>query len=558
MTTFYIKILFLFRPIFLRLGVNFEQLAAIVEVKLKMDNRRSRFSHMSKSNKESNASFYWTLFLYMLFSTVFAVIIAVSGSITAVYSVVFSYIMVMLGMTLITDFSAVILDSSDNAVLLPRPIDDRTLFIARITHIMMYLLSILLALCIPTLIVTAVKHGIGVACMFLIISLLDLLLVVFLTNIFYLILMKFTSEERLRNIINSFQIVVTFIIMGGYRLVGRLINIDVLMSNVAVQTKWWHYLVPPIWMGNSMDVAINHHLDSTKFIFIFLTITVPFLVVFLVNNIFSDVFSQKISGIDIEKREEKQIHKIENEDFLSRLSKVFTGTPIERGAFEFVWKITARDRKFKLRVYPSLAYLLIYPILMIGSGNNNGSSIWQQVQNLSESPNIGIMIIYLCGTILLTIRSQISQSEEFKASWIYNLAPITQPGEILSGTLRSVLVKFVLPVCIVLSIVLSIIWGVSMLDDLIFGMLTIINLDLLLSIGMSSELPFSAEVKKNGGGSFARNLMYVFITGIIGIIHYFLMQVPYLIAVFDLFQLILSLYLFKKYREISWSKIRME
>ncbi len=545
------------RPIFLRLGVNFEQLAAIVEVKLKMDNRRARFNQWNKKQSESNGTFFLTLGLYFLMASAFSVFIYFSVSITAVYSLVFAMMMFMLAMTLITDFSAVILDSNDNAVLLPRPIDDRTLLIARITHILMYLLSMMLALAIPFMVVTMLKHGVLAAISFLIISLLSLILIVFLTNIFYLGLMQFTSEERLRNVINSFQIVLTFIFMGGYRLAARLVNIEALMNGVDTKVQWWHFLIPPIWMGNSMNTIIKHEFDSTKFLFLFLTLTMPFMVVFLVNNIFSGVFNQKIAGMDIAKRQEKTPNKVAEKGLAETLSSIFTGTSMERGAFEFVWKITSRDRKFKLRIYPSLAYLLIYPIFMIGTGRNEGS-FQQQIEHLRESTGMGIVVIYLCGTVLLTIRSQISQSEDFKAAWLYALAPISKPGEILSGSLRAILVKFLLPITILLCIVLSIIWGVNLLDDLLFGMLTITNLDLLLSIGMSNELPFSTEIKKNGGGSFIRNMAYVFLAGTIGIIHYFMMQVPYVIGVFMLIQLALALFLFKKYREVGWEKVRME
>ncbi|MFN3487787.1 MAG: hypothetical protein ACK4YV_01565, partial [Emticicia sp.] len=491
MINFYLKILFLLRPIFLRLGVNFEQLVAIVEVKLKMDNRRARFNQWNKKENESNSTFFLTLGLYFLMASAFSLFIYFSASITAIYSLVFAMIMFLLAMTLITDFSAVILDSNDNAVLLPRPIDDRTLLIARITHILMYLLSMMLALAIPFTIVTMFKHGVLAALSFLIISLLGLILIVFLTNIFYLVLMQFTSEERLRNVINSFQIVLTFVFMGGYRLVGRLVNLDALMNGVDAKVQWWHFLVPPIWMGNSINIIIKHEFDSTKFLFLFLTLTVPFMVVFLVNNVFSGVFNQKIAGMDIAKRQEKTPNKVAKKGLAETLSSIFTGTPMERGAFEFVWKITSRDRKFKLRIYPLLAYLLIYPIFLIGSGRDGGETIIQQIQRLGESTSMGIIVIYLCGTVLLTIRSQISQSEDFKAAWLYQLAPISKPGEILSGSLRAVIVKFLLPIIIFLSLVLSIIWGVNLLDDLLFGMLTLINLDLLLSVGMSNELPFS-------------------------------------------------------------------
>ncbi len=558
MTTFYLKILNLFRPIFTRLGVNFKQLRAIVEVKLKMDNRRSRFNQMSGKKKESNSSFYWTLLIYTLLSSIFGFFVYFSASVTAVYSLAFAYIMFMLAMTLITDFSAVILDSNDNAVLLPRPIDDRTLLIARITHILMYLLSMMFALSLPVLVATIAKYGVFVGIIFLIISLLSLILIVFLTNIFYLVLMKFTSEEKLRNVINSFQIILTFIFMGGYRVVGRLVDVNALQSNLELNTSWWHYLVPPIWMGNCMNVAINHHFETPKFVFIFLTLTMPFVVVYLVNNVFSGIFNQKIAGMDVAKRKEKLPNQAKIGGFVEKMAQIFTGTPMERGAFEFVWKITSRDRKFKLRVYPSMAYLLIYPIFMFGSGKNEGD-FSQQLEQFRDSQWTAIIMIYFSFVLLMTIRQQISQSEEFKASWVFNLAPIKHPGEILSGAFRSVLVKFMLPIILFLALFLSVIWGVEMLDDLAFGALTLININLLNSIGMSNKLPFSTEVNnKGGGGNFARTMLFMFATGVIGFVHYFLMKVPFVIPVFAIIQLFLALYLLKKFREVSWEKVTIE
>ena len=322
MINLYLKILTLFRPVFNRLGVNFEQLRAIVEVKLKMDNRRTRYNQSAKKQNESNSSFFWTLLIYAFLSSFMAIFIFMTDSVVAIYSLSFAYTMFMLAMTLITDFSSVILDSNDNAVLLPRPIDDRTLLIARITHILMYLLSMQLALSLATMIATGVKYGIGEAFIFLIISMLSLILIVFLTNILYLVLMKFTSEEKLRNVINSFQIVLTFMFLGGYRLVGQMVSMETIMNNLTVQTRWWHYLLPPIWMGNTMDVVINHHFDTSKIIFIFLTLTMPFVVVYLVNNVFSGVFNEKIAGMDVTKKEEYLPNTVNREGFIEKLAKI--------------------------------------------------------------------------------------------------------------------------------------------------------------------------------------------------------------------------------------------
>ena len=552
MINLYLKILTLFRPVFNRLGVNFEQLRAIVEVKLKMDNRRTRYNQSAKKQNESNSSFFWTLLIYAFLSSFMAVFIFMTDSVVAIYSLSFAYTMFMLAMTLITDFSSVILDSNDNAVLLPRPIDDRTLLIARITHILMYLLSMQLALSLATMIATGVKYGIGEAFIFLIISMLSLILIVFLTNILYLVLMKFTSEEKLRNVINSFQIVLTFMFLGGYRLVGQMVSMETIMNNLTVQTRWWHYLLPPIWMGNTMDVVINHHFDTSKIIFIFLTLTMPFVVVYLVNNVFSGVFNEKIAGMDVTKKEEYLPNTVDREGFIEKLARIFTGTPAERGAFEFVWKVTARDRKFKLRVYPMLGYMLIYPLFIFGSSKGG---LTERIASMRASETTSLMVIYFCFTIFMTIKGQISQSEDFKAAWIFNLAPINQPGEILSGTFRSILVKFMLPTFLMLSVFIIFIWGIHLLDDLVFGALSIINLNLLNSIGGTNKLPFSNEMTNKGGGTFVRNILFFMASGLVALVHYFLMQVPYVITGFGILQLGLAWFLLKEYRKLGWDKV---
>ena len=69
--------------------------------------------------------------------------------------VFYTYIMVMISMTLITDFSSILLDTSDNTIILPRPVDSRTLFAARLTHILLYLGQLGLGLTvIPAIVVT--------------------------------------------------------------------------------------------------------------------------------------------------------------------------------------------------------------------------------------------------------------------------------------------------------------------------------------------------------------------------------------------------------------------
>jgi ABC-2 type transport system permease protein len=553
MTKFYLLLLDLCKPLFNSLGVNYPQLRAIVEVKLKMDNRRTRLNYRGESKKESNYSFVLTLLVHFLFGAIFGFFIILSQNIIGIFAFSFAYTMFMMMMTLITDFSQVILDSNDNAVLLPRPVDDRTLLTARIVHILIYLFSMMLASSLPSLIATAYKYGFGVALIFLIISVLGMVLVVFLTNLLYLILMRFTSEEKLRNIINGFQIFITIILMGGYRIIGRLINFEDLTQNLQVKIEWWNYLAPPVWMGHTMGAFINKDFGQQNLIFIALILTMPFVVMFIVNKYFAGIFSNRLATMDISKKEIIKPSTQKANGLITRLAQLFTKTPIEKGTFELVWKITNRDRKFKLRTYPSLAYLLFYfPLMMMGSDN---SSFTESIADLENRKGMMIFMIYFAATIITTIRSQIAYSDYYKAAWIYQISPIYKPGEVLSGMFKAVLTKFVAPIFIILSIIVSLIWGIETLDDVIFAGLAIVILDLGYIIGTKNDLPFSTEVRQNAGGNFVRVLLYGIVTSLVGLVHWGMMQFSYIVIILIPIQLVLLWYLFREIRAVGWDKV---
>lgn len=115
-----------------------------------------------------------------------------------------------------------------------------------------------------------------------------------------------------------------------------------------------------------------------------------------------------------------------------------------------------------------------------------------------------------------------------------------------------------LPTFLFLGVIITFLWGVHLLDDLIFGGLTIINLNLLKVIGGTNKLPFSTEITNKGGGTFVRNLLFFMISGVVGLVHYFLMRVPYVIMGFSILQLGLAWFLLKEYRKLGNEKVFVE
>ncbi len=60
---------------------------------------------------------------------------------------------VILALTLISDFTDVLIDVRDNFILMPRPVNARILAVSRLLYIMIYLLRLLISFILPGLLI---------------------------------------------------------------------------------------------------------------------------------------------------------------------------------------------------------------------------------------------------------------------------------------------------------------------------------------------------------------------------------------------------------------------
>ncbi|RYF47632.1 MAG: hypothetical protein EOO39_48100, partial [Cytophagaceae bacterium] len=178
MTSLILWLLDRVKPLFRLLGADYGQLRAIVQVKLTMDNRRSFVSlgRYGKPAAENNSNFTRILLVYTFVGGLISLSILGIPEREKLFfplTLQFSYVMALCAMTLITDFSSVIMDSSDNQIILPRPVGNRTLWLARIIHITSYLFAIALSLSVGGVLLLAYRFGPIVGLAFLVMSLLS-------------------------------------------------------------------------------------------------------------------------------------------------------------------------------------------------------------------------------------------------------------------------------------------------------------------------------------------------------------------------------------------------
>lgn len=536
-------------------GADYGQLRAIVQVKLTMDNRRSIVSlgRYGKQSAENNNSFIRILGVYTFIGGLISLSMLSFPEKESLFfplTLQFAYVMALCAMTLISDFSSVILDSSDNQIILPRPVSSRTLWLARVVHITSYLFAIALSLSLGAVFIISIRFGGLAGILVLVLSLLSAVLMVFLTNVFYLVLMRFISEEKLREVINYFQIVMAILFYGGYQLLPRLMDPETRLTQ-ALEHQWWHYLVPPMWMAGAVDLVVRPAIDRVHLIFLVLAFVTPFVGLWFMNRFLTANFTKKLSGFDQESRPEsaataEPIIPSNRVGWVERFSGWFTTNPLERAAFAFTWRVTGRDRKFKLKTYPQLGFGLAYVVAMSF-----------QSRSLGASSFFYLFALYFAGIYVMVAQYQLSVSDNYKASWVYGSAPIREPGDLLVGSLKALIIKLLTPFYLLLSAYILYRYGIDKISDVLLAFSN--SLVMLLSAALFSTryMPFSIEPDALKQNNTARSLLVSIVLALVGFSHYGLTFIPYGVWIAIPVSIGIGWGLLRHYKKTDWEQIVM-
>jgi hypothetical protein len=133
---------------------------------------------------------------------------------------------------------------------------------------------------------------------------------------------------------------------------------------------------------------------------------------------------------------------------------------------------------------------------------------------------------------------------------------VKQPGEIIRGMVKSLLVKFFIPVYALLFIIALNIWGNSVADDFLFGFFGNLVCFLLLALLADHYLPFSRQpdTRQQAGRFFVIMMQFLVVGALVGL-HYLLVSSPFLLYALIPVLIIFIYLLLKKMGTLPWSKI---
>ena len=484
-----LKVLDRFQFIFTKLGVNYKNMRTILNVKLIIDERRVPTVMYNEEGKEGNY-FTKSLLLYGLMGIFLLIFIITPYPLFFKMNLIYGILLFMIISTLISDFSSVLLDVNEKNILLPKPVDSKSINLAKTIHVLIYLLTISLVISGPTLIAGTMIYGLLFFGIFLFQLFFVLGFAIFLTSLLYFLILLFFNGEKLKGIINYFQIGFTIAIAVIYQFVGRafgIIDFDVLYT-----PTWWSYLLPPAWFSAPYSLIINKEYNPVYIWLTVIGIVVSMALLAIYLKLIAPYFEKNLSKlndnstivkIDVKKRARRK----------ARIAQLFTSNKLERIFYVFTQRMIGGEGKLKLRIFPGLAFSVIFPLIFLFNNLGPGQSLDTYLESMRGSNYF--LIFYVSLLMLISVTPVITSSERYNAAWIYGVAPIESDAYIYKGSTKALLINYLLPPFVLTSIIFVFVFGLGTIPDVLVIFLNLILLMIYIFRVSEKQLPFSQDYK---------------------------------------------------------------
>ncbi len=516
------------------LGAEPRKLIQLLRAKLLADGRRK--STMNGNRESGMPPLVIDLFMVFygaLLSLSFFAIDDFGSGLTA-YLFVFLF---LLAFTLITDYTEVLLDVRDSFILSPLPVSSRTLGLARLVHIGLYLFRLLFLLSLAGQIIVVVKEGWLAWPLLMLLLGLGTLLVTALVTALYVFLLKRFNIRQFREYVNYFQIGFTIILFSLYY-VGTSMADFLSLDTVRWLQSGWSYVIPSSWLAG-LFMALRHPFEANAQIWLLaaLGLAVPLVGLYLTRRV-SDTLANRLVNLRLGDNraaaddtteftaalDQADATQVEG-GYAARMGRFFTRPGAERAAYWFVYRMISRAGDYKKRTYPGFGFIPVFFVFILFQNDDF------RVADLGQSYYY-IFLLYITAYTLVTPLSNLQYSDQYEAAWIFSAHPYGKRGPWNYGTMMAIFSRFFLPIFSLISVVVVVIWGLPRVLDVAVAGGILLFCSALYSLFSSGAL-FSSEYKSGGGGGTLVNLFAIMAAcGVLGGLHYLIADYPLLVAAF--------------------------
>jgi len=532
------------------MGADYSQFIRILQLKLTMDNRRMKGLGV-KSKQETENVLIKQSFMQIMFGIFFATFLMMIKSEFTYYYFAHTFVMSMMAMMIISEFTTILFDTSENVIIQPLPINGNTISLARNAHVFIYLSLMAFNLSVISIGMAIFKFDIVSALVFSFTIFMNVLFTLFLANILYLLIMRLASGEKLRNLLMYFQIVIAILFMLAYQFGLQMVD-KTHIQNMILPVHWYTYLVPPAFFSGLIEALSSHIFDQQHLIFIAEALIIPSVAIYCTGKYLTPLFNQKLMDLEQGDKVSKVKNEVSRESLWFKLmAALFIHRQEEKASFKLVWIMSGRERLFKQTLFPTFAYIVIMFIVPFFKKSFDINTLNQGYQYL--------LILYAFVIIGASLSGSLMYGNNQYASWFFKIVPLTSPACYFKGFIKAAFARFFIPFYTVLAVIICSIWGIKVVPDIIISLQAIYLFTIVFYYYQNASFPFATEKIASQGGATSFKIMgLMLLAAILGFSHYLLLKwIPYANLVFIPVYLIAIYYINRVfvYKKITWAKL---
>lgn len=477
-------------------GVDFDQWKALTLVALKLDFRQGRLGKSRSGETRQVALIVSQVIFYSVYGLFMAIVIWATRDLFLAGTVLMTYVMFMVGTTVLLEHNSVLTSPLDYPILGFRPITSRTYFAARLANALVYTTALTTVTTYLPAVSLFLRHGALVgfaglaafyACSFF----------TALTILFgYGWLMHVVGADTLKRALSYVQLVMSFMVYGGYMLMSRIVSMRALQS-LSLPKSVWMVFVPPTWFAAYLDVAAG---TATLLEFVMAGLTILAFVGLAagLGGRLSLGYSDRLAAIAASSQKTSASRRESRPGWWFRTGEARAISVLVRAQFR-------NDQRFRMGVLSILPMTLIYVFLGLRDGN---------LQDPFGGSRGGTPFSLVTVAVLMfpaILKQSLTYSEQFRASWIFFACPSDRISIIRSAK-NVVVAYFLVPYLLFVSTIYIVFIGKSGIGHVaihmaLLGLLS--HLVLQSYVLLDPELPFSRPTQTGRRSGAVLALMLV-------------------------------------------------
>jgi ABC-2 type transport system permease protein len=470
------------------------QLKALLKASLKTDLRSSssRFGGERKSPLGIPPIAFVLLMYFMMSLGLTMVAIGAQDVFLGAFFVI-AMQMVFIAITILLEFSNLILSPDDFPILAPHPVNSRTFFVAKMLHLGIYVTLLVISLGLIPAVVAAIKYK-------------DVLLgpVMFLASwssgiatalffaVFYTLMLRLGNRERMHRYLSYLQLLMMFFIYGGYQFLPDVGRRMLALTKSGFDLSYL-YLAPPGWFA-AWPAFLTGSISPAQVWAAIAGVVSMAVMYFLGISRLSIGYAQTLNET-VEQQQSKSESKREvrgSSGIFNTLIQWFSA-PEDRVVWQLMRKQFKYDNRYKLSVLMIIPLTLLYVYMGLKDG-----------QVLADPFNVTTAVVrggsnFTVYMVLAFIPSMVifgsAYSASYQAAWIYYTSPADRTRLVLASN-RFATIFFCIPYLVFMCALMTYFFDSilhAILHCIVLFLVLLVLVDLIALI--APRIPFSLPMK---------------------------------------------------------------